>query len=26
VHHVDNTLPATYCKTDKAMHGGGSDN
>ena len=25
-HHVDNTEPATYCKIDKTMHGGGSQN
>jgi hypothetical protein len=26
VHHVDNTEPPTYCKTDKQMHGGGNQN
>ena len=25
-HHVDNTLPATYCKLCRQMHGGGDQN
>ena len=25
-HHVDNTLPPTYCKIDGQMHGGGDQN
>jgi mono/diheme cytochrome c family protein len=25
-HHVDNTLPATFCKIDQQMHGGGDQN
>ncbi len=25
-HRVDNTMPPTYCKIDKQMHGGGSQN
>lgn len=25
-HHVDNTLPPTYCKIDREMHGGGNLN
>jgi hypothetical protein len=25
-HHVDNTLPPTYCKLCRQMHGGGNQN